>query len=214
MNFKDLTFRKKLEHIWEYYRLMIFGVLFVIVAGGSLVYLMFIKEKPVNYAGLGIYNSYINEETSSELTNKLNAALSLAPPNTVTVTDYYFDENDELFNVDMEQKFVTYLFSLEMHTIAAPKSDMELFVQSEYIAPLTDYYTDEELAKIRDKLIYLPDPLDNNTEKPFAISLEGSALCSTLGIFDNSPQPDPCIGIIPVEDYKDNIRAIVNELIK
>lgn len=214
MNFKDLTFKKKLEHIWEYYRLMIFGVLFVVIAGGSLVYLMFIKEKPVNYAGVGIYNSYISDEKSAELTNRLNKALSLTSPNTVTVSDYYFDENDELFNVDMEQKFVTYLFSLEMHTVAAPKADMEAFVQAEYIAPLTDYYTEEELAKIEDRLIYLPDPLENNKEKPFAISLEDSALCSSIGIFDNCPEPDPCIGIIPVEGFKDNIRAVVNELTK
>lgn len=214
MNFKELSFKKKLEHIWEYYRLMIFGVLFVVIAGGSLTYAMFIKERPVSYGGVGIYNSYITAEQSAELTSRLNSALGLASPETVTVTNYYFDENDKLFNVDMEQKFVTYLFSLEMHAVAAPRADMEMFVSAEYIAPLTDYYTEAELEKISGRLIYLPDPLDGNREKPFAISLEGSALCEDIGIFDNCSLPDRCVGIIPVEGCRDNTRALIDELIR
>lgn len=214
MSFKDLSFKKKIEHIWEYYRLLIFGVLFVAIAGSSMVYAMFIKEKPVNYCGVGIYNTYITEEQNSTMTDQLNESLGLVFPDTVTVTDYYFDENDKVFNVDMEQKFITYLFSLEMHLVAAPKTDVEMFVQAEYLAPLTDYYTEDELKEIEDRLVYLPDPLDGNKEKPFAINLESSKLVNDLGIFDNALEPEPCIGIVPVDGFESNIKSVLDQMIK
>lgn len=188
MNFKDLTPKKKLEHIWEYYKWLILGLLFVAVAGSSLAYSIFIKPKPVTYAGLAVYGTHVSPENCEAITGELNSRLGLTPPDTVTVTNYFFNPDDKLFNVEMEQKFVTYLYSLELNLIAGDEGYTNLFIDSEYTAPLTDYYTAEQLEALGDKLYYRKDPLDGK-EKPFAINLAGSSLFKAYGVFEGSQKP-------------------------
>ena len=213
MTFKDLSFKKKLEHIWEYYKWVILGVMFVIIAGGSMVYAM-IKPKPVNYAGIAVYRPHISTEQTDALTADLNNALGLAESDSVTVSNYYFDENDTVFNVEMEQKFVTYLFSMEINVIVAFKADMELFIDSEYIAPLSEYYSDEELKVLEEKgmLFYHTDPLDNQ-EKPFAIDLSSSALIEKYKVLEGYEEP-AYLAIVPIGGYEDNTKSVIDEILK
>jgi hypothetical protein len=214
MTFKELTLPKKLEHIWEYYKWVILGVLFVIIAGGSLFYTMVLKPQPEYYAGLAIYRPHVSIEANDGLTADLDAALSLGDDQTVNITNFYFMDDDSLFNNDMEQKFITYLYSLELNVVAATKSDFELFVESEYVAPLTDYYSEDELSTL-DKsglLMYETDPLDN-TEKPFGINLKSSALMNKYAVFADEEE-DAFACIVPVHDEDDKAKAIVDALIK
>lgn len=214
MTFKDLSFKKKLEHIWEYYKWVILGTLFIIFAGSSIVYATLIREKPVNYAGVAVYRSHITQEQSESLTSALNSALGLAAPDTVTLSNYYFEENDPIFNVEMEQKFVTYLFSKELQVVLGVQSDIEMLIDAEYIAPLNEYYTDEELAQLDEKglVMYRTDPLDEK-EKPFAVDIDGSSLCKSNKIFEGYNEKTYAV-IVPIEGFKDNSRAVIGELLK
>jgi hypothetical protein len=213
MTFKELTFSKKLEHIWEYYKWIILGVLFIIIAGGSLIYTMVLKPQPEYYAGLAIYRPHISIEANESLTADLNTAMSLEDGQSVNVTDFYYTEDDTLFNNDMEQKFITYLYSLELNVVTAAKSDFELFVQSEYVAPLTDYYSEDELKALDESglLMYETDPLDN-TEKPFGVNLKSSTLMNKYAVFADEAE-DAFACIVPVHDEDDKARAIMDALI-
>ncbi len=216
MTFKDLSFNKKLEHIWEYYKWVIIGILFVMVAGTSMVYAMFVKPQPVNYAGISIYGSHIDMEDINSMTNDINTALGLTEPNTVTVTDYFFQKNDEVFNVDMERKFVTYLFSLEMHLITAVQPDMEVFIDSEYVAPLTEYFTADEIKALDEqgRVLYAKDPLDSQ-EKPFAVNIDNSRLLDKYSVYkDNDSEDGVYMGIVPVKGFEDNTMAVAREIMK
>lgn len=213
MTFKELSFKKKLEHIWEYYKVPIFGIIFVIAAGCSAAYAI-LKPKPVNYAGIAVFREHISQEQTDALTDELNLALGLDDMNTVTVTNFFFDETDPVFNVDMEQKFVTFLFSLQLNLISAPKSDMEVFVQSEYVAPLGDYCTQEELDAFDKKgmLLYCTDPQDNE-EKPFAVYLNDSSVYRKNNIFTSSEEP-ACIAVVPVAGFEANSKAALRQILK
>ncbi len=214
MTFKDLTFKKKVEHIWEYYKWLILGVIFVTFVGGSMVYAMAIKPKTVNYAGIAVYGTHLPMENIDKLTNEINQSLGLSEPNSVTVTNYFFQEGDDLFNVDVERKFITYLYSLETHVITAMESDMKTFIESEYVAPLSDYLTQEELDTLNKegRVIYMTDPLDGK-EKPFAINIDNSRIFDEFQVFEGEEQSS-YIGIVPVKDYDENIKAVVREIIE
>ena len=214
MSFKDLSFKKKLEHIWEYYKLIILGVIFLIFVAGTIFYSLVINPRPDTYVGVAVYDQYLNQQQLEGLEEEMDTALALPKDKTVRFTTYYFDENDDLFNVDMQQKFMTYLYTLETHLITAYRAAFENFVSSGYIAPLTDYYSEEELAALDEdgRLIYFTDPEDN-TEKPFGINLYGSALFEKYNVFDMSSQP-AYIGIFPAAGFEEGSRAAVDEIIK
>lgn len=214
MTFKELSFKKKLEHIWEYYKLIILGVIFIIFVICTIFYSLVINPRHDTYAGVAIYDQYLNQEQLEGLEADVDAALSLPKDKTVRFTTYYFDEDDDVFNVDMQQKFMTYLYTLETHLIAAYRAAFENFVSSGYIAPLTDYYSEEELSALDEKgrLIYFTDPEDN-TEKPFGISLYDSALFNKYDVFDTSSQP-AYIGIFPAAGFEESSRAAADEIIK
>jgi hypothetical protein len=212
MTFKDLSFKKKLEHIWEYYRWLILGVLFVLIAGTSIAATI-LTPKPDNYAGIAVYRTHITQEQTDGLTADLNSALSIGTDKSVTITNYYFDSTDSVFNNDMEQKFITYLYSLELHLVAANQEDTEMFIDSEYIAPLTDYLSEDELNELDAKgmVLYHTDPLDN-TEKPFAVNIDSSALLNKYNIF--TTEESAYLSVIPIEGYQDNTKAVIRELLK
>lgn len=214
MTFKDLTFKKKIEHIWEYYKWVILGVLFVAIAGGSLVYAMVIKPREVNYNGIAVYRSHITMEQSDGLAGDINKALGLVQPETVTVSNFYFDENDVIFNTEMEQKFITYLFSKELHIITGVKSDIEMLIDSEYIAPLNEYYSADELEEFEDKglLLQRKDPLDKK-DKAFAININNSELYNKYSIFEGYDEP-VYLAVVPIAGFEDNTRAVIGEIIK
>jgi hypothetical protein len=113
----------------------------------------------------------------------------------------------------MEQKFITYLYSLELHLVAANQEDTEMFIDSEYIAPLTDYLSEDELNELDAKgmVLYHTDPLDN-TEKPFAVNIDSSALLNKYNIF--TTEESAYLSVIPIEGYQDNTKAVIRELLK
>lgn len=213
MTFKELSFKKKLEHIWEYYRWMILGIIFVVFAGTSITYTM-LKPKPESYAGLAVYRAHIDQGMTADLTNDLNKALGLDEKQTVNISNYFFQNNDEYFNVEMEQKFVTYLYSLELNAVAAEKSDMELFIDSEYIAPLADYLTEEEIKSLGEKglVMYRKDPLDGK-EKPFAVDVSESRVFNKYKVF-NGEKEKGYIAAVPVKGKEQQTIKVMKEIMK
>jgi hypothetical protein len=214
MTFKELSFKKKLEHIWEYYKWFIIGMIVVVVAGSSLCYHMFIKQRPVNFAGVAFYNINLTEEQYNGVKDEMNEALSLTYPDTIQITDYYFIDGDVIFNDEMNQRFSMQLFSKELQVFVSYSDNFDEALSDGFIADLTKYYSSAELEalKAQDRLLYLKDETDG-TEKPYGIKINSSAIFKKCGMYTNEEQP-AYAALIPVKDYTDNAKAALDAIIK
>jgi flagellar basal body-associated protein FliL len=214
MTFKELSFKKKLEHIWEYYRWIILVLAVVVFACSSIFYSMFIKKKPVNFAGVAFYDINLSDEQYTAIENSLNEALELTYPDTVEITDYYFIDDDVVFNNEMSQRFTMNLFAEELQVFVSDAESFEDARSQGVVADLTEYYSDEQLAALDEqgRLLYMKNDEDG-TEKPYGIKVNESAIFSQCDLYSNSDEP-AYAGIIPIKDHTDNAKAALDEIIK
>ena len=122
--FKQMSFKQKVEHIWEYYRVNIFLTLFAIFIVGSLVNVIFINPAPKTYTGVAFYDNYVNSEIIGQLNDEFTKRFV---PNTenlqVKFSSYYDSESDPTIAVDMAQKFEMLLYAKELDLIITGKNE-------------------------------------------------------------------------------------------
>lgn len=211
MNFKELPFNKKIEHIWEYYKFHIFGTLFLIVVVCSLLYYMVFNPPKELYAGVGIYGQHVTETAMNNLYSSLNSIVSDTGYE-VEITNFYRSPNDPMMDAEMDQKLNTYMFAQQLHLLISNSEDLDVFVSSEYTIPLTEVISEQELSAYDEAglLHYAIDPVDN-TEKPFGISMQNSALIKDNNILEGEVS---YISISPMYDNMENTINILRELLK
>lgn len=184
MNFKDLSFRDKIDHIIYYYKWHIVLTIIGIISGISLIYTVFIKEPIVNYNGIAVYGEYLSFYKEDTLQEEL-AQLVEAPENyRILIDSYYSDDADPTVKSDLDQRFNTFLFNNQYQLIISTKENMELFVETEILYPIAAYLTQDEIAELEKyyELFYAVDP-ENNKEAAFAINISDSKLLKKYEMF-------------------------------
>ena len=89
--FKKMPFKKKAEHLWEYYKVQFFLTLFVLVITGWLINDVFINPSPKPYAWVAFYDDYVNSEVTGNLSADFTEKVVPAGENLdVKFTSYYY----------------------------------------------------------------------------------------------------------------------------
>lgn len=209
MTFKDLSTKEKIEHIWEYYRLRIFMIIFIIGTLISIIYTVFIKPHPDTYCGIAMYNQFISIEDIDTLTTELNTQFNLNPNEyTVDVQSFYSDDTDILLEANLNQKFNTYIYASQFHLLLGSEENTRTFITSEYMAPLSDYLSEEKISELdsQGKILYAIDPYSNEN-KPMAINISDSGLLKKYNLY----QDTGCyIGFVPMPDNGENTMNVFN----
>ncbi len=204
MTFKELDGKAKLEHIWIYYKLRIFMICFLIIAGISIIYTVFIKPHPGNYCGIAMYGQFLSMADDDAITDEINTRLALDPKkDTVEVESFFTDDADVMVEAQLNQKFNTYLYASQFHMIMADKEYTDTFIASGYYESMTDYLTEEEIKAFDEKglLYYAYDP-ETGTEKPLAVKLSNSALLKKYGLYQDK---ESFVGfVIMPEEFKES----------
>ena len=199
MTFKDLSKKKKLEYIWDYYKLHIIGTILAVLALSSLIYTMFIRIPDTNFCGVAIYGQFLSALNTDKMTADLNKELNLPEHTSVQLQDFYSDSTDVMVEADLNQKFNTYVYALEFHLLLSNAENTKNFTQVEYTTPITDYLSDEKVNELRKKGLVL-DAKDPETGelKPYGISLKNS---KKYNLFQNDT---PYISFVPIVDNTEN----------
>lgn len=204
MTFKELDRKGKLEHIWIYYKLRIFMIGFLIIAGLSLIYTMFVKPHPDNYCGIAMYGQFLSMADDDALTGELNSLLELdARKNTVEIECFYSDETDIMVEAELNQKFNTYLYASQFNMIMADSEYTNTFIEAGYYVPLEKYIGAEAVKKYEDKglILYGPDPETGNLV-PIAVKLSDSALLKKYNLYQDK---DSYVGFVVMpEEYRES----------
>ncbi len=210
MTFKELDFKAKLEHIWIYYKLKIFMIGFLIIAGLSLIYTMFVKPHPNNYCGIAMYGQFLSMADDDALTGEIDKLLGLdTNKNTVEIECFYSDEADVMIEAELNQKFNTYLYASQFNMIMADREFTDKFIASGYYVPLEKYIGSEAVKTFEDKglVLYGPDP-DTKENVPIAVKLSNSALLKKYDLYQGK---DSYVGfVIMPEEYKESTVSTFN----
>ena len=202
MTFKDLSKKKKLEYIWDYYKLHIIGTILAVLALSSLIYTMFIRIPDTNFCGVAIYGQFLSALNTDKMTADLNKELNLPEHTSVQLQDFYSDSTDVMVEADLNQKFNTYVYALEFHLLLSNAENTKNFTQVEYTTPITYYLSDEKVNELRKKGLVL-DAKDPETGelKPYGISLKNSKILKKYNLFQNDT---PYISFVPIVDNTEN----------
>lgn len=212
MTFKDLSKKKKLEYIWDYYKLHIIGTIIAVLALSSLIYTMFIRVPDTNFCGVAIYGQFLSALNTDKMTADINKELNLPEHTSVQLQDFYSDSTDVMVEADLNQKFNTYVYALEFHLLLSNAENTKNFTQVEYTTPITDYLSKEKVSELRKKGLIL-DAKDPETGelKPYGISLKNSKILKKYNLFQNDT---PYVSFVPIVDNTENTLKTLNILME
>ncbi len=217
MNFKELSFPKKIEYIWEYYKIHIISVISVVALGIWLVNRLVLNPPPEVCMGIAIYGPYVQTDKIAELNNYLNE--KLIPPDvneTIETVNFFFTEDTEAEDVvqdaDMKNKFYTYLYSMQLDLLILNEEEFKSCIKAEFLTPVTDFLSADTVGELEDngKLLY-DSVTDGGEQLPYGISVADSAVFKDLGILDDDAY---YIGFVPIDGKEEKTAQAALELIK
>ncbi len=210
MDFKDLSFFQKIDHIWEYYKVPILGTIIFGLIIITWVYNAKFRPHKELMAGVGILNYTLPDFTEEDLTEKINNELGLAETNREVKLEYFFADDQEA-GMDIVAKLGAMLLSGDVTILVMDEDTMKAYAYEDYLMDLSLVYTPEELDSLEEKgllLKYNSETVPEN--KNYAISLTNSTHMSMLPGFD--PKQN-YIAIFGANQTPEDQKKVVNLLI-
>ena len=190
---RQMTFKNKVEYIWEYYKvpIIIFGVLLALI--GSLINTIFINPPPKITLAISWNAGYVFEEQLEVLSNVMNEQIIDESKNErVDVLHLFFTDDDPMISMANIQRLAAMVAAGQIDIFIVNSLLLEDYSINGYLQPM-----DEVLSKVRvlDPEVYsrieerltsaLFESEDRNvTERIMGIDLSDSPLLSELGFFE------------------------------
>ncbi len=186
MTFKDLSFKKKLEHIWEYYKIPILTVLLLCFIGGTWLYDAKLKPRKDLYSGVAVLDYRLPEFYDDTLYNYINDGLELTDTNAEVTVNYFYDDPGETdFLSGMLEKFAAMLLSGDVNIMVMDKDSMLEYAAEDYLLDLSCVYSAEELNRMEEEGLLLKSSSELvPEEKYYAVSLKNSYIMAEQPDFD------------------------------
>ena len=154
-DFKNMSKKKKLGYIWDYYRFHIGGILVLAIVFGSIIHHYATTKESVMdaifingyspYEGLLGLDEFFNEQGFDAKTQEINitTSLRLALTEDSYQADYYTLESlNAMFAVG------------DVDIFASPRQLYEQFAPAGYVADLRTVFSEEELLNYEDILLF------------------------------------------------------------
>ena len=204
---KSLKGKERWEHIWEYYKLFIIGILVVLAIIGSSVYRSVINPNPVpmlNIAwnhGMQLTDFYRALET--ELTNKLDATAK----NERVFIIPYLGSDDPQMAIAGQMRLAAMISIGDLDIIIA--TEEELYV----------YYTEHMLLDIGSWLKPGTDGLleaqgEDGSTFVYGVSIRDSRMLKNASFFIIDESPTPYLGVLTNTVRYEKVRQTVELLLE
>ncbi|MCD7904894.1 MAG: hypothetical protein LUG24_04820 [Clostridiales bacterium] len=214
MTFQDLTPKKKIEHIWEYYRVHIILTLLVVFILGSWFYNAKLKPHKELFSGVGILSYHLPGEYDDILYEKINSELNLTDTNSEARIEYFYDdENEAAFFSSMIEKFLAMLLTGDVNIMIMDGDSIEAYAAEDYLLDLSLIYSEEELERLKDEGLLLSSSSELvSEEKYYAVCLKNSALMAELPNYDEEKSYIAVYGAVEnTENPRKVLDVILNE---
>lgn len=156
---KPMTFRQRVEHIWMYYNLFILvGIFALIIVVYFAAGIINSQVKPI-YAGV-YANLEITEEGKQYLQEDYFTRLGGGDWQKVELTGTRFNKllssvQDYDYNYNAAMSAVALVGSYSLDYLLMDQIAMEFYMSQDIFMDLRDFFTEQELEKLKDDLVYL-----------------------------------------------------------
>lgn len=211
--FKKMTFKKKAEHIWEYYRVNIFLTVFILFVAGSLLNTVFFNPAPKSYATIAFYDDNVNTEVMTAIEDIFTEKFVNPSDNLkVKCMAFYGLKSDPIVAVDMDQKFQMLFYGKEIDIVSTSSELFERLSSQGAFLSLDKFLSAEEIAQFeKDGMILYAKGYDGG-EVPFGVSLKNTT--TVLKEYGGFEQEKRYVGISAATERIDNARNVFLELVE
>ena len=184
-NFKEMSLKKKIGYVWDYYRLHIGIVLVLAIIIISLIHhYATLKESVLDLLFLNATNTYENPAGFDEFLTEQGFDMDKQTITLTTSLSFPLEEGSFQSDYYSTQALAAMFAAGDLDVFAAPKQIYNDFASAGYVADLRFLFTEEELAPYQDILIYTTDA---ETGEPFpsAFDLTGNRWLSKYAYYSD-----------------------------
>lgn len=190
MTFKELSFKKKIEHIFEYYFLQILGGFALICGVIIFINSTFINPSKSCYNGVAFYGTFVGGETLASMEDSFTEKYvpdELKKRNKVFCNSYFKDPSDPTVELYNFEKFSAQFMTQEINLIITTDEYLSDFISEGYAKNLELFFSEEEIKGYdEDSRLYYQTINYNGEEitKPFAITINDSSIIKDNNIYE------------------------------
>jgi len=192
LKLREMTFKKKCEYIWDYYKLFIIGVVIVLILIGSTIYTRVINPPPETILSITFNGGLITAEQLDDMTAALEEKLIAEDEHkTISVIQALIDPSDPNVAVMNDTRTMAMVVAGHIDLFILSRAVMETYSNNGFIQPV-DLWLEE--IKTLNPIVY-QDVLENIvrvtytisdgvlTEDIMGINVRYSPLFEKLGLF-------------------------------
>ena len=190
---REMTFKEKIEYIWEYYKYFIIGIAIVLIICGSLINSFLINPRPETTLFVSWSAGFAFEEQLDELADVLHErVLGNAKNEKVDVAWMLSMGDDPSAQMARINQLVAMVASGVIDIFTLNRELIDEYSASGFLRPMDEVLAEVQRAnpgvyeKIRENLIYAMYESEegNFSEKIMGISVGSSPLLSELEFFE------------------------------
>lgn len=172
-NFKNMTLKKKLSHLWEYYKLHGFLIALVVL---FIIYSVYTISKPRLNTSLSvaIVNNNLTETTLDKITREVEDFLQLDLDNEEVSLDsmFYFNTDGE-YSMNARRALVTFVAASDIDIIIATESEFANYAHNNFLHNLTNQLPTDLYTSLANDF-FITDTEDDKEQRTFGIYLNNA----------------------------------------
>ena len=212
---REMSFKDKLEYIWEYYKYFIIGFVIAAAIIGSLLYSIVLNPNPEPALFISWNAGFVTDEQVDDLKEYLEIHLVDERENEeVVISMFFFDENLPETIMMGHQRMAAMIAAGVIDIFVLEEDLMELYAHNGFLLPLESILAEINIRnpdaynRIAEYTISALYEVEVNAyeERIVAIEIGRNPLFSRLGIFEK----DMFLGIsVTVGNLENAIEAII-----
>lgn len=186
MRFRDLTFKKKLEYIWDYYKwYFVFAACFITIAVITVPTIIYNQKEVALYAVFLNSNIPSQDETTLMDDYVENKQIEMDNKRLVLDTSMHINRaNPSEVASHSSQKMLALFASKSMDVVIEDEENVKFYAKENTYVDLRDVITEEQLSRY-EPLFYTAKSGDEGETGVFAVNVTDSPVLQSDNVFDD-----------------------------
>ncbi len=185
--FKELTFKHKLQYIWDYYSGPFFITVIVLATVCAFTYNAVAHREKKIYSGVTFFGDYIQDDKTQLLRTTLTDRFATDKKYDVKVYNFYSSDTDPTVEVAMGEKFFAMYAGKQIDLLVFDEFYMPYLVEVGYLVNLDSFLDKNLLAHYgKDGALFYSHTKEYPENMPYAISLKNTTYLKNAIGFDTS----------------------------
>lgn len=196
---RELSFKKKLEYLWEYYRLHALGIAIGIAIVVYVIYEIVTPDMETVFYAAWINNT-INEDVINEVQTDFANQLEINPKTEQVTfnTSFYFNGSPD-FSAASSMSLTAFISAKQVDIIIAPESEFQNYAYKGFLEKLSDQLPTDLYSALTDHF-YMSNQAEDPKQSVYGIYLTDTELFKNYAV-----NTDPYIlGIVVNGQHKEN----------